>query len=166
MRIHRIAARCAVIGFIALDAALAAGSFTLVTDEQIDAEQRYEAQPENIPGETTRSLDAPTQNPSLPPRIIVVSPQPGNSTTSSPLRIELAFATSPDAHILPDSFRVRYGLLKIDITQQLRPYATVTEKGLVADGAAVPAGNHRLFLQISDSAGRTAVSELQFTVNH
>jgi hypothetical protein len=164
MRLCKAAALWIALGVAAVSC-LAADAFTLVTNDEVAAEQRFEARPENIPGETTRSLDAPTENPASPPRIIVISPQPGNPTIASPIRIELAFATSADAHIIPDSLRVRYGLLKIDITQQIRPYAAVTEKGLLAENAAVPPGNHRLFLQISDSAGRTAVSQLQFTVN-
>ncbi|MDB6085075.1 MAG: hypothetical protein JWN43_2956 [Gammaproteobacteria bacterium] len=166
MRIHHVAALGAAFAVLLMCRAGAADVFTLVTKDEVEAEQRFEAQPENIPGETTRSVDAPTQNPAAPPRILVISPQPGDPTLASPIRLELAFTTSPDAHILPDSFRVHYGLLRIDITRALRPYATVTDKGLVAENAAVPAGKHRLFLQISDSAGRTAVSQLQFTLSH
>jgi hypothetical protein len=166
MRIHHAAARCAAFGVLVINGALADDAFTLVTNDDVAAEQRFEAQPENIPGETTRSVDAPTQNPASPPQIIVISPQPGDPTIASPIRIELAFTTSAGAHVVPGSFRVRYGLLKIDITEAIRPYARVTEKGMVAENAAVPPGNHRLFLQISDSAGRTAISQLKFTVAH
>lgn len=134
----------------------AAGVFTLVTRADVAAERRFEA--------GTRALVAPPQSSAFPPRITVVSPHPGDSPIASPLRIELAFETSPDAHILPDTLRVRYGLLKIDITSKLKPYATVTEKGLLADNAAIPAGFHRLFIEISDSAGRTTTSQIQFTV--
>ena len=155
---------CATIGVAAIGLAGAAEVFRLITDDEVEAERRFEAQPENAPGMATRSLDAPNVNPASPVSIIVISPQPGNPTIASPVRIELAFATAADAHILPDSLRVRYGLLKIDITQRIRPYAKVTQRGILAEHAAIPPGNHRLFLQISDSAGRTAVSQLEFTV--
>jgi len=140
-----------------------AAAFSLVSDEDLAAEQRFEALRANAPDRGTRALEAPA-SPASMPRITLISPQPGASAVVSPLRIELAFATSADARILPDSLRVRYGLLKIDITERLRPYAMVTDRGLVAENAAVPVGTHRLFLQISDTAGRTAVSQMQFTV--
>jgi hypothetical protein len=83
---------------------------------------------------------------------------------STPVRIEVAFATSPGARIVPDTFKVLYGLLKIDVTSKIRPFAVVSEHGLLAENAVLPPGTHRLFLQISDSAGRTAESEVKFSV--
>jgi hypothetical protein len=160
----RPAAAVAALFFICTQAP-AADVFTLITPADVAAERRYEAQPNDQPGAHTRSLDTPAATPTSPPQIQVVAPQPSNPTVASPLRIELKFSTSADARILPDTFRVLYGLLKIDITSKLRPYAQVTDKGLVAENAAVPAGNHRLFLQISDSAGRTTVSQWRLTVS-
>ena len=142
----------------------AADVFTLITPEDVAVERRFEALPNGQPGAHTRSLDNPAAISAAPPQIQVIAPQPSNPTLASPLRIELKFSTSPDARILPDTLRVLYGLLKIDITLKLRLYAQITARGLVAEKAAVPAGNHRLFLQISDTAGRTTVSQWRFTV--
>ncbi len=147
-----------------LHAAGAAEPFTLVTKDDVAAEQLFEAKPNNDAQHSAdRALSLPP-NPAALPSILILSPQPSDAAIASPVRIELAFKTSADAHVIPGSFKVMYGLLKIDITDKLRPYATVTETGLVADNAALPTGNHRLFLQISDSAGRTGVRELKFTV--
>jgi hypothetical protein len=75
-----------------------------------------------------------------------------------------SFETSPGARIVLDTFKVLYGLLKIDVTSKIRPYAVVSEHGLLAEEAVLPPGTHRLILQISDSAGRTAESEVKLTV--
>jgi hypothetical protein len=165
MRIWIAAAGIAAIGTWSAHVAAAAGAFTLVTNGDVAAERRFEAKAANAPPAAARGLGAPPQNPAAPPFIKIISPQPDNQAVASPIRIELAFQTSADAHVIPDSFKVLYGLLKIDITEKIRPYAKVTETGLVAENAAIPAGNHRLFLEISDSAGRTAVRELRFTVD-
>jgi hypothetical protein len=98
------------------------------------------------------------------PSITIVSPQSTVRPISTPVRIEVACETSPGARIVPDTFKVLYGLFKIDVTAKIRPYAVVSEHGLLAEKAALPPGTHRLFLQISDSAGRTAESEVKFSV--
>jgi hypothetical protein len=163
-QVGRGLARCAAIGILTTSWAHAADEFTLVSKDAFEAEQRFEAQSETTPKSLTRSLE-PAGTPPAPPVIRVIAPRMGDQAIVSPIRIELTFETSPDAHVVPDSFRVLYGLLKVDITQKLRPYAKVTDKGLVAEKAALPAGNHRPFLQISDSAGRTSVTQLRFTVD-
>ena len=98
------------------------------------------------------------------PSITIVSPQSTLRPISTPVRIEVAFETSPGARIVPGTFKVLYGLLRIDVTSKIRSYAVVSEHGLLAEKAVLPPGTHRLFLQISDSAGRTAESEVKFSV--
>jgi len=83
---------------------------------------------------------------------------------AAPLRLEVAFTPAPGARIVPSSFRVLYGLLKIDLTDRMRRHATVTETGVVVDGAKVPDGQHRLFLQVADDKGNTAEQELRIRV--
>lgn len=99
------------------------------------------------------------------PSITIVSPRSTVRPISTPVRIEVAFETSPGARIVPDTFKVLYGLLKIDVTSKIRPYAVVSEHGLLAEKAVLPPGTHRLLLQISDSAGRTAESEVRFSIS-
>lgn len=157
------AAALALIGLLA-GATRAADVFTLVTPGDVTAEREFEAKPGNTSDATTRSLSPPA-NPTTPPFIKVIAPSIADQAIASPVRIELTFETSADARVLPESFRVLYGFLKVDITEKLRPYAKVTEHGLVAENAAIPTGNHRLFVQVSDSAGRTSVREVRFTVD-
>jgi hypothetical protein len=98
------------------------------------------------------------------PSITIVSPQSTVGLISTPVRIEVSFDTSPDARIVPDTFKVLYGAFRIDVTSKIRPYAVVSEHGFLAEKAVLPPGTHRLFLQISDSVGRTAESEVKISV--
>jgi hypothetical protein len=137
--------------------ALANDGFTLVTPSLAAAEQRFEA-------EHGASLPNLPRTRSLFPSIRIVSPQTNGAEMASPLRIELVFETSGDAHIVPSTFRVLYGLLKFDLTDNVRQNATLSEKGLLAEKAAVPKGTHRLFLQIADDKGRVTEQELRVKI--
>ena len=143
--------------------ALAAdGGFDLITP----AEARLEVQAETAaaPANTaprTRSLVVPKPN---QPSIQVLAPTSLGAAVSAPVRIELAFKPAPGTRIVPSSFRVLYGVLKIDLTDRLKKHATVTEEGVVVDRAQVPAGLHRLFMQVADDQGNLAEQELRLRV--
>lgn len=98
------------------------------------------------------------------PQIRVVSPSAAADELQSPLRIELNFLPPEGARIVPGSFRVLYGMLKIDLTERLRPHAAVGERGVVVEQAKVPSGSHRLFLQISDDKGNVGEQELRVKI--
>jgi len=137
---------------------LAEPGFTLVTRSLAAAEQRYELEHGDTASDVARTR-------SLFPSIRILSPLAQGGETTSPLRIELVFETSGDARIVPSTFKVLYGFLKIDLTDSVRQNASVNEKGLLAEKAAVPKGKHRLFLQVSDDKGRTTEQELKVTVS-
>ena len=138
-----------------------AGTFELVTvaEAQRAAQAEAQAQPEV----RTRQLVIPKSNTSAP-AIRVISPQSQGATVTAPLRLEVAFTPTPGTRIVPASFRVLYGLLKIDLTERLRKHATVTESGLVVDRAVVPDGQHRLIIQVGDDQGNTAEQEIRVRV--
>jgi hypothetical protein len=134
-----------------------AAGFDLVTAAEMAQVQQAE---KTMPGPVrTRSLPKPDA-----PAIKVVSPASAGTPVAAPLRIEVAFQPAAGARIVPSTFRVLYGLLKIDLTDRLRPHATVTESGVVVDGAKVPDGQHRLFIQVADDKGNTTEQELRFRV--
>jgi hypothetical protein len=137
--------------------AFADDSFLLVTNLLAERERQFEA--ENKPNaRVTRSF-------SPYPRIKIVAPHEDGTELHSPVRIELAFETSSDARIVPSTFRLLYGYIKFDLTENVRENATITEHGLVAEKAAVPRGAHRLFLQIADDKGRVVEQELRVNVS-
>jgi len=101
----------------------------------------------------------------LYPQIRVIAPLPDPAALlASPLRIELRFETSADARIVPSTFRVLYGLMKFDLTELFRSHARLSEQGLLVERAELPAGQHRLLLQIADNHGRVSEQELRLTV--
>ncbi len=134
-----------------------AGAFELVS--AAEAQQAALAEKTMPQPVRTRSLPKPDA-----PAIQVVTPNAPGTPVAAPLRIEVAFRPAQGAKIVPSSFRVLYGLLKIDLTDRLRPHATVTENGVIVEGAKVPDGQHRMFLQVADDKGNTAEQELRFRV--
>jgi hypothetical protein len=153
--VHHLAAAGMVLAMAWAGAAHAAGGFDLITADEARAEA---AQPEI----RTRQVPPPPRPNS--PGIKVLSPNAAGTAVAAPVRIELAFTPAPGARIVPSSFRVLYGLLKIDLTERLRQHATVTENGVLVDGAKVPDGQHRLILQVADDKGNTAEQELRIRV--
>ena len=97
------------------------------------------------------------------PAIEVINPQILAGPVPSPVSIELSFKTD-DAAVDISSFRALYGGLRLNITDRIMAKARVTPTGLRIENAEIPAGNHRLFLSISDSKGRRSDRELRFKV--
>lgn len=138
--------------------AQAGGGFELVTADE--AAQAAQAEIDAPPQIRSRQV-GPRGN---VPGIRVVTPSAPGTPVAAPLRIEVAFTPTPGTRIVPSSFRVLYGLLKIDLTERLRPHATVTENGVVIDRALVPNGQHSLIMQVADDQGNTAEQELRIRV--
>ncbi len=139
-----------------------AQGFDLITasEARLEAQAEAGAPPVTI-APRTRSLVVPKTN---QPSIQVVTPAALGEAISAPVRIELAFKPAPGTRIVPSTFRVLYGLLKIDLTDRLKRHATVTEEGVVVDRAQVPAGQHRLLMQVADDQGNLAEQELRLRV--
>ncbi len=141
-------------------AAPAATGFDLVTEEE--AQRELQAGRDAAAPPRSRGMPPPP-GPGGVPGIEVVSPA-GEATVASPLRLEVNFRPAPDARIRPDSFRVLYGLLKIDLTERLQRQARYSEHGVVVEGARMPQGTHRLLLSVADDKGRVAEQAVVFHV--
>jgi len=142
--------------------AVPALAFELVTpaEAQRDRELRPKTELPELPEVRTRSLGGAVPS-ALAIRVLAPTAQ---ASVPAPLRIELAFETPPGARVVPSSFRVLYGVLKIDLTDRLRRFSTINERGVVVDQAVVPDGLHRLFLQVADDKGNVAEQELRLRV--
>lgn len=149
----------ALLMLLAGPQARAAGAFELIT--AAEAKGAAQAEAAAAPKPRTRSLLLP-KGPA--PAIRVVTPDAPGATVPAPLRIELAFSPLPGTRIVPSSFRVLYGVLKIDLTERLRAHATITETGVLVEQAQVPEGQHRLLVQVADDQGNVAEQELRFRV--
>jgi hypothetical protein len=137
-------------------------AFELISPAEVRRDR--DARPKNealvVPEARLRSL------PGAPARALfirVVAPTP-QAAVAAPLRIELAFDSAPGARVVPSTFRILYGVLKIDLTERLRRFATISERGVVVEQAVVPDGLHRLFVQVADDKGNVAEQELLLRV--
>lgn len=151
-----VAAMAALAGpAAAAGAGAPAGSFELVTEADVQAERLAADAPR------TRSMPRPGA-----PAIRVVTPQQLEppAPVPQPLRIELAFEAAGEGRIVPQSFRMLYGRLKLDLTERMRRHSTISERGVLVEGAQLPDGMHRLFVQVSDDKGNQAEQELRVRV--
>lgn len=98
------------------------------------------------------------------PRIVLLQPDVAGAV-ASPTRIQLRFEPAGDAAIRPETFKVRYGTLRLDITQRITAVSTVTPEGIDVSEARLPKGAHRLFMEIQDSAGRAGARAVSFVVD-
>lgn len=95
--------------------------------------------------------------------ITTPTPQP-DLKLKAPFGIAVQFQSLPDAAIVPSTFRVLYGALKFDITSRLAKFVQLTPTGFTLERAQIPAGRHRLVLQVQDEKQRVAERELRFEV--
>lgn len=122
------------------------------------------------PEEARASLEAPSQlvprtAPPAPgaPRVNLLAPSLSN-TVPSPTPIKMRFEAAAPATIKPDTFKVRYGSFRLDITGRITAASKVTAEGIDVAEAALPKGSHRLFIEIQDSMGRVGERVVAFVV--
>ena len=119
--------------------------------------------------EAQASRSAPPQ---LTPKAL---PGPGSPTitlqapdlrqaVASPLSVKLRFHSTAPAVILPQTFRVLYGVFRLDITDRITASTVVTPAGLEVPEAQLPAGSHTLLVEVQDSAGRQGRRWFKFEV--
>ncbi|MBL8341755.1 MAG: hypothetical protein JNL30_09835 [Rubrivivax sp.] len=153
-----LAALCAWAAPLAAQPALA---FQLITPAE--AQRDRDARPKDEPEARTRSLTRPGGSAKSGLAIRVVAPTQAGPV-AAPFRIELAFDAPAGVKVVPSTFRVQYGVLKLDLTERLRRFATISETGVVVSNAAVPDGLHRLLLSVADEQGNVAEHELRVRV--
>lgn len=154
---------------LGLARAQAPAAFELITPAEAQREAAAQAEQAARPRVVPRSLPVPRDPGARPgqprrPAIRIVEPRSADAQVPAPLRIEVAFNPAPGTRIVPESFRVLYGLLKIDLTERLRSHAEISESGVVVERAQVPDGQHRLILQVADDRGNLAEQELRIRV--
>jgi hypothetical protein len=137
----------------------AAPALQLLTEAEA---QREAAQAgAGVPAEGPRSRSLRPQS----PQIRVIAPLVGvDAAVPAPLRLEVGFQAAPGARIVPASFRLLYGVLRIDLTERLRAQASISESGVLLERALMPPGTHRLWVQVGDDQGNLAEQELRFRI--
>jgi hypothetical protein len=96
--------------------------------------------------------------------VIEVNQPDATKPIKPPVTIRIHFRPKEGATIDLASFRVTYGLLGVDITKRIIEHAHVSASGLLANNADVPAGHHRVTLQIADNMQRVGIRTFDFTV--
>lgn len=96
--------------------------------------------------------------------IIEIEQPNENRPITAPVTIRLQFRAQGGASIDVTSFRATYGWLAIDITRRIIEHAQVNAAELVATNAEIPAGHHKVTLQISDNMHRVTSRTFEFTV--
>jgi hypothetical protein len=124
----------------------------LVTEEELQASM---AAPEPLYPRFTPEPGAP--------RILVETPKL-NAALPSPIAMKLRFQAADGTSIRPETFKVRYGSLRIDITARITGSTTVTADGLEISQAALPKGRHKIVIAVEDAVGRLNERQLQFEI--
>ena len=144
-----------VLGLLGLCCSLAHGQ-PLVTAQELQASLQA---PEPLALKANPAPDAP--------RIELLRPSLNSASSaalSSPTAIELRFQAAPGSQIRPDTFRVLYGRLRLDITARLLSATRISAAGLHVREAQLPAGQHRLLLSIEDNQGRQGQAQIEFEI--
>jgi hypothetical protein len=97
------------------------------------------------------------------PQIEVLYPKL-DAPVASPTPIQLMFVPSASSMVRPETFKVLYGRLRIDITQRLVNAAKVTAEGINVKEASLPKGTHRLLISVEDLQGRQGTKSLDFEI--
>ncbi len=139
------------IGFCACT--LHALAFELVSAQEMRASMSAP------PALTAKSFPVPGA-----PQIELLHPRL-DSPIASPTAIQLLFVPSASSPVRPETFKILYGRLRIDITQRLLSAAKVTAEGISVKEASLPKGSHRLLLSIEDIQGRQGTKFLDLEIN-
>ena len=131
---------------------VAARAQSLVTQEEFRAEQHAPPLP------AIKALPVAGA-----PRIDVQAPAQGGSVVA-PFEIRLKLVADDGARILPETLRILYGALGLDITSRVLKQAEYKDNVLRIDRANVPVGKHRLIVKVRDSLQREGQLELTLVV--
>ena len=80
------------------------------------------------------------------------------------MHIKISFRASAGARVRPETFRVKYGALGLDVTDRIVSRFPPNESGLNVADAELPTGNHVFVLSIADTLGRTGLRRLAVRV--
>jgi len=135
----------------------AARGFELVSPQEYQSELAARAKPGAALVTRAADLNSPSITVVKPDRSLPIQP---------PVDIDVRFRAAEGASVSVPSLKIRYGFLGLDITQRIlgAPGVQMSAKGLLASGARLPSGTHKLVIEIADNYGRIGRQPLEFTV--
>jgi hypothetical protein len=159
--------RTLVFGLVALFATVRrarAAAWALITKQEFERESAAARLEESLAA--TQPLSRSIRRTSRPPDAPIIEVEQPNETKpiKPPLTIRIRFLPKEGATIDPTSFRVTYGWLAVDITKRVMEHAHVSASGMLANNADIPAGHHRVTLQVADNMHRVGIRTFEFTV--
>ena len=155
---NRWLCRVSIPAFVAVFAMVA-----LTTAAQaLDSNSSDETARESIAATVLQMRNSGDQGNGMP-EIVLVSPHMPMKI-SSPIDIELRFLAMPPAKIVRGSLRILYGLFGFDITERLIKDAEITQFGIMAKNAKLPAGSHSITIEISDDRNRVGRKTFEFQI--
>ncbi len=147
--------RTVVFGLIALYATVCrarAAAWALITKDEFE---RDSLAPHPVNPLVAAPPGAPTIKVEQPDETLPIKP---------PVTIRISFLPKAGATIDPASFHATYGWLGIDITGRILEHTHVSASGLLANNVNIPAGHHKVTIQIADNMHRVGIRTFEFTV--
>ncbi len=99
----------------------------------------------------------------LGPNIEILRPGDGDEF-AAPVDIHITFVPVENAEIDLATLKITYGAFGIDVTDRVTGNAEVTERGILSEGADLPAGKHKLTVYIGDDLGRLGKRRFTFRI--
>jgi len=144
------------LGFVAVGLAATCSAGNSAAAFQLITTAEAALPPGSVP--EIKERGSPTRLPS----ITVVSPA-GVGAVYAPFDLKLRFSAFGGAAIDPNSVVVTYiKLPDIDITPRIKSF--ITAEGIDIGQADAPPGLHKFWIQLTDTAGRSAGREFDFQV--
>ncbi len=97
------------------------------------------------------------------PKVLLINPAPTAGVVRSPFDLKIRFESFAGAKIDPDSVVITYKKKPaIDLTQRAKPF--LHADGIELERTEVPAGEHRIRVDVKDSEGRAGWTEFTLKV--
>jgi len=161
--VHR---RTLIFGLLVLYATVCrarAAAWALITKEEFKLDSTAPHLEESLAATQPLSRSMRRTGPPDAPTIEIEQPNE-TKPIKPPLTIRVRFRPKEGATIDLTSFRVTYGWLAVDITKRIIEHAHVSASGLLAKSADIPAGHHRVTLQVADNMHRVGIRTFEFIV--
>jgi hypothetical protein len=97
------------------------------------------------------------------PRMELEAPSKGGQVKSA-TDIRVRWMVEDGAKIDPQSVRILYGRLGIDITKRVASTLRVSDRGMEISAMALPSGNHRFKISVTDSRKRTGSLTIEMKI--
>jgi hypothetical protein len=96
------------------------------------------------------------------PTVRVLAPAENSGTVTSPVTLQISFASHAGSKVDLSTLAVTYKKLPpVNLTDRVRPFAT--ESGITMSSAQVPPGDHTILIKVRDTAGRLGWAQFSFS---